>query len=381
MDGPRGTRIEEKESLKQCLGTVFRPTLWDEYPQLFNDENLDNCRVMVHQGQVVTHIGMLIRDASILGCRIRVCNVGGVATLPDFRKRGLATQTFADACAKAKRDGCDLLIVSGDRNLYRMAGCRRVGRDVEYTVTPADVTRVGEAFNPCRAEVRIEPAEEKDQDLMARLYQREPVRFIRRREDYRRAMQCGFVMNRPSGFWIVRRGAEAAAYIIFNVPRPDDKQIRIAEYAGSRTAVVGALPLILAHYGLQKLTLHALGTDTVVRGLMDERGVASAPAPGSGSVRMTNFAQFMDRMRPYLEETLGLEEARKLSFAEETDDRFILAWGGERVMIPNRGDVSRFLFGQPDGSDEGILSADHPVARALRPALPMPTLWYGISYV
>jgi hypothetical protein len=273
------------------------------------------------------------------------------------------------------------MIVSGDRNLYRMAGCRRVGRDVEYTLTPADVSRLGEGFNPCRAAVRIEPAQEKDQDLMLRLYQREPVRFLRRREDYRRAMQCGFVMNRPSGFWLVRRGAEAVAYIIFNVPRPDDKQTRIAEYAGSRTAVVGALPLILSHYGLQKLTLHVHGTDIVLRALMDERGVAASPAPGSGSVRMTNFPQFMERMRPYLEETLGLQEAGKLSFAEEPDERFILDCGGERVMIPNRGDVSRFLFGQPDRSDEALLPADHPVVRALRPALPMPTLWYGISYV
>jgi GNAT superfamily N-acetyltransferase len=381
MDGPRGTRPEEKESLRACVAKVFRPTLWQEYPQLFNDDNLENCRVMVHDRQVVSHIGMLIRDASLLGCRIRVCNVGGVGTLPEFRKLGLATQTFADACAKAKADGCDLMIVSGDRNLYRMAGCRRVGREMHYSVTPQDFARLGESFNPCRSPVTIVPAAEKDQETMLRLCQREPVRFIRRREDYQRAMECAFVMNRPSDFWLIREGANVAAYMIVNRPAPNARDARVAEYAGARCAVIGALPLILSHYKLDKLHLHVSGSDTTAQALLGERGLAGAPGPGSGTVRVANFVQFMDRMRPYLEETLGRPVARRLSFAEEEGDRFRLRYDSECATIPNRGDVARFLFGQPDRSDEAILPADHPVVKALRPALPFPALWYGISYV
>lgn len=381
MEGPRGTRPEEKESLKRCVGIVFRPTLWDEYPQLFNDDNLENCRVMVHDGQVVTHIGMLERDASILGCRIRACNIGGVGTLPEYRKRGLATQTFADACAKARRDGCDIMIVSGDRNLYRMAGCRRVGRDVEYTITPADIQRCGDAFNPHRERVTLEPAEVKDIEMMLRLYQREPVRFIRYREDYERAMQCRFVMNRLSDFWLIKSEGRVLAYAIFNRPLPTDKQTRLAEYAGDRCAVVGALPQIMAHYNLDKLTIHVLGCDAVLQALMAQRGITGAIAPASGTVRVANFPQLMERMRPYLEETLGLATARQFSFVEEEDERFIFIYGQERARIVNRGDVTKFLFGAPDNSDLGLLPEDNPIVRALRPALPIPGLWYGISYV
>ncbi len=380
MDGPRGTRLEEKESLRKCVGTVFRPTLWDEYPQLFSDDNLDNCRVMVHDGQVVTHIGMLIRDASLLGCRIRVCNIGAVGTLPDFRKRGLASQTFADACARAAREGCDLMIVSGDRNLYRMAGCRRVGRDVEYTVTREDAARLGEGFNPCRAAVTLDPASEQDQETLLRLYQREPVRFIRRREDYARAMRCGFVMNRPSDFWLLKRDGAVAAYAIFNRPQPADKQTRLAEYAGCRSAVTAALPHIMASRNLEKLTVHVLGSDTVFQGLLSGRGLAPTPAHAAGTVRIVNFAQLMERMRPHLEETLGASLARRLSFAEE-GGRFVFLFGGERAELSDRGDVARLLFGAPDHSDAGLIAEDHPVMRALRRALPFPALWYGISYV
>jgi len=376
MEGPRGTRMAEKESLKKCVGTVFRPSLWDEYPQLFNDDNLENCRVMIHEGQVVTHIGMLIRDASLLGCTTRACNIGGVGTLPDFRKRGLATQTFTDACAKARRDGCDIMIISGDRNLYRMAGCRKVGRDADYLVTAA----LAERFGPCGASVTMEQAAEKDIEAISRLYQREPVRFIRPREDYRRAMQCRFVMNRPSDFWLIRLGGAVVAYAIFNRPQPTDKQTRLAEYAGLRCAVVGALPLILAHYKIEKLTVHVLGSDTGLQALLNERGIAATPGPGSGTVRIVNFPQLMERMRPYLAEALGSEMARRLSFAEESD-RFLFMFGSDRAEIKNPGDLVRLLFGTPDNSDAGIIREDHPVMRALRPALPFPALWYGISYV
>jgi GNAT superfamily N-acetyltransferase len=380
MEGPRGTRIEEKESLKKCVGTVFRPTLWDEYPQLFSDDNLENCRVMVHNGQVVTHIGMLVRDASLLGCTIRACNIGGVGTLPEFRKMGLATQTFADACAKARRDGCDIMIVSGDRNLYRMAGCRKVGRDFDYVITREDVRRMGDGFSPCCATVSLESAADKDQALIPALYQREPVRFIRPREDYQRAMRCRFVMNRPSDFWLIKHGGSVVAYVIFNRPQPTDKQTRLAEYAGSRCALVGALPLILAHYKLERLSVHVLGTDTGLQALLNERHIAATPTHGSGTVRIVNFPQLMERMRPHLAESLGSEVAYRLLFAEEAD-RFIIASANERAEIKDRGDVVRLLFGTPDNSDAGIIPEDHPVMRALRPALPFPALWYGISYV
>jgi hypothetical protein len=372
--------MAEKESLKKCVGTVFRPSLWDEYPQLFNDDNLENCRVMIHEGQVVTHIGMLIRDASLLGCTIRACNIGGVGTLPEFRKMGLATQTFADSCAKAKRDGCDIMIISGDRNLYRLAGCRKVGRDFDYLITGADVGRLGDGFSPCRAPVTIEQAGDKDQELISSLYQREPVRFIRPREDYRRAMQCRFVMNRPSDFWLIGLGGAVVAYAILNRPQPTDKQTRLAEYAGLRCAVVGALPLIFAHYKIEKLSVHVLGRDTGVQALLNERGIAATPAPGSGTVRIVNFPQLMERMRPHLAEALGSDIARRLSFAEE-GDRYIFMFGSDRAEIKDRGDVVRLLFGTPDNSDAGILPEDNPVLRALRPALPFPALWYGISYV
>ena len=35
----------------------------------------------------------------------------------------------------------------------------------------------------------------------------------------------------------------------------------------------------------------------------------------------------------------------------------------------------------PDNSDQGALPGDDLVACVLRPALPFPALWYGISYV
>jgi hypothetical protein len=77
---------------------------------------------------------------------------------------------------------------------------------------------------------------------------------------------------------------------------------------------------------------------------------------------------------------LGLPEARKLSFAEE-GECFHFAYGAERARMTHRGDVSRFLFGTLENPDPCALPADHSVVRAMHPALPIPALWYGISYV
>ena len=107
MEGPRALRADELESLRELVDEVFRKnsprSMFDDYPQLFNQGNLHRLRVCVDDGKVVTHIGYTERFASILGCTVKVGCIGAVATHPDYRGRGLATRTLLDVFEKFKR--------------------------------------------------------------------------------------------------------------------------------------------------------------------------------------------------------------------------------------------------------------------------------------
>src|SRR5579862_8267342 len=135
MDGPRAVRLDEMDALRKLTDVVFRPGMPEQYPQLFNNENLDNLRVCFDGSTCVSHVGMTQRNASLMGCTIRVCCIGSVATHPDYRNQGLASACFESAVEKAYADGVDVMIVSGGRGLYTRNGCPRLGRDYKVKIS------------------------------------------------------------------------------------------------------------------------------------------------------------------------------------------------------------------------------------------------------
>ena len=61
MDGPRSLHSSEWEQLNTVVETVFRPGMFEQYPQLFNEANRHNLRVVAADGKVVSHVGMIER--------------------------------------------------------------------------------------------------------------------------------------------------------------------------------------------------------------------------------------------------------------------------------------------------------------------------------
>jgi hypothetical protein len=111
-----------------------------------------------------------------------------------------------------------------------------------------------------------------------------------------------------------------------------------------------------------------------------QRGVPSAPAAVEGTVRLINFPQMMERLRPLFHETLGRDTTAALSFAEE-GDTCIFRFHNESLRIGRAG-AARLLFGTPSQTELSLYDGiSENFAAALRGVLPFPALWYGLSFV
>ncbi len=373
MEGPRGLRPDELSSLRELTGRVFRPSLVDEYPQLFHEGNFENLRVCVDEGRCVSHVGMTTRRASFFGCSVQVGCIGAVATHPDYRGQGLASRCFDDAAKKAFTDGTDLLLVSGDRALYRRAGCLRAPCGENFTLT-AEAAR---ALLP-GALVTVETMTDADLPLVRACYQNEPVRFLRPAEDYDRAIGCGVVMNRPSDFLVVRgENGDLRAYLI--VGQRDGKgRARIAEFAGDRHALLAALPTVLRHCNASALGWQVPGHDVLFRALCVGAGLTGGPAAFPGTIKLIHFAQLMERLRPRWEELLGTNRAACLSFRQQ-NDTFAIRFGDDELAA-DRDTMTRLLLGAPDSEQQGKIERDRKLTQILEVILPLPCLWYGLNY-
>ena len=387
-DGPRPLRSDEWDQLNELVSVVFRPTMFAAYPQLFNEQNRQNLRVVAEDGKVVCHVGMIERSASVAGCRVDVACIGAVATYDAYRGRGFASHTFQDCCDKAAADGVDLMLISGGRGLYTRVGCRPIGQDWDFVL---DASNVGGLRSPENATLAVTPVGvERAADLRV-LYQSEPVRFLRPADDWRMAFESHVVMARPAEYWGIVAGERSIAYLIVNPPSAlrrapgDPPTARVAEYAGDRAAIVAVLPRLLDHYGAERLTIHVAGHDVVLRTHLSEARIAGTPSPSWGTLRVINFVQLMERCRPLLAENIGAAAAADLRFA--ADERpgsalggFTIRRGADVVRIPDLGMLAQYLFGLPGGASIEPEGSPALVA-ALAEALPLPALWYGITYV
>ncbi|HDS74168.1 MAG TPA: GNAT family N-acetyltransferase, partial [Firmicutes bacterium] len=117
--GPRALCLDEFKSLHRLQDTVFRPgpntSMFDEFPTLFSPENRERLRVISVDGEIVSAICYQIRPAIIYGVTLAVASLGAVCTYESYRGHGFATQLLDDTFAAARKEGADVMLISGQR--------------------------------------------------------------------------------------------------------------------------------------------------------------------------------------------------------------------------------------------------------------------------
>ncbi len=371
-NGIRSVRRDEMGCLRQLLDNVFFEGLADIQPHAFNGDNANNLRVVVENGEVVSHIGTIRRNISIMGCTLRVASLGGVATCESHRGRGHATALLRDTMRHCRKDGVDYIMVSGYRNMYHRYGCRYVGRDGIFHIAHE---RAGDFDDTAWT---ITQASKSDVETIGAIYRREPVRWLRPPSDIAFGID-GWVQNRPAKTYLIHRGDQPVAFGVMQQARERDAgQVYLLDYAGERSAIVGALGKFIEK--LNRLSLHVKGFDTVLRGLLEARGLAGEPANLPGTAMIIHFEQLLEKMRPYFVERVGEHAAYGLVFREEGDEYHIY-YGGDRVVAESRGAAAQLIFGTLEETENAMLDAGGRAGGVLRACLPIPGVWYGVNHL
>jgi len=385
---PRPPEPGEFPALFALVDGVFRAgggSMAHDYPRLLTEPNRFNLRVIVENDRVVSHAGIVIRGASMEGMHIRVALMGAVATHPDSRGRGYAGACVRSAMERAVECGADVMWISGGRSLYKRAGAREVGSDLEYVVAAEHLRRF------TRPGIELRKLTRDDILDAAELYSHEAVRFVRPLEDWRAALRTGFAFDGPSSFLGAWDAGRLAAYIVAREPGSDGESL-VVEYAGARGVLLGALAEALERTGATSLRLHVGQHDRTLSSRLRAGGIVGKTVPTAGTALILRFDSLMGRFRERFLERAGEAAASQLSFAEEgppleADNRFRIACGPDVIRISGRGTLAEFLFGKP-GCTPGDASVNDETCFRLwgaggpfRAAFPAPGLWYGLNFI
>ena len=386
MEGPRPLRAGELPSLVRLLDRTFRANspgkFLAEFPHLVNETNLGRLIVIPEDGEIVSHVGMVAARILFEGVPLPVTLVGGVATAEERRGGGCATRCLDFALDQAARDGDDLAWISGSRSLYTSRGAAKAGREWIYEVAAGGQAPAG---------LTVREVSLADDPAAAALYECEPVRFRRTRDDWLRTAKNRFVMNSKARFWGVFRADRLCAYLVIHEPRADRPAALLAEFAGDRTDAARALTEAASKTGTAVVQAHVGDWDRAGREAFAAIALSDGKLEaGRGTFLPLRMASCMEKLRPRIARLCGETIAgRELRFSESgggpgsrsgADAQLHISLGPDEARIVGRAELARFLFGAPDSNPPAFEGAASVVA-TLQPAFPLPTPWYGLNYV
>jgi hypothetical protein len=148
------------------------------------------------------------------------------------------------------------------------------------------------------------------------------------------------------------------------------------------------LPELRRHYASERIRIHAQGSDPVLTDVLrTTTGADPVPSGSSGTLRVINFVQLMERCRPLVAERIGYAGTASLTFHADAPPgsehgTFTIRRGHEEVRVADLASLAIYLFGSRGriGDDSDPTGSPTLLAELAR-ALPLPCLWYGISYV
>jgi len=385
MEGPRGLKKEELPSAALLSNSIFRRNspykMEEEFPLLFSRGNLDNMRVFTDAGKVVSLVGMSIKDAMIMGCRIHTVSIGAVCTHPEYRNRGLATKLMEDATKRARRKGVELMLISGGRGLYRRLGCINAGIFKSFFITRGQLGQTNGSSG-----LSLRKYEEGDVVDLVKLHQSEPIRFVRPREEFSTLLAAKRLCDRTSETYVISKGGKVVAYACIQLPPSKEKPLVMMEFAGSRALILGKLRDLMDEVGTGSAIIETPSADMGLECLLLAAGAKHSTRGFMGTVKMLDAKGFIEHIDPYITEILGTERRGDLTITYRPNPPELrFKYREQRFGVNGTERITAFVFGSLEGQmrvvPEEMKESAPELGELLAKAFPMPLVDYGLNYV
>jgi hypothetical protein len=254
-----------------------------------------------------------------------------------------------------------------------------------FTIEPGNIPHSS-------SDLTLRLATSSDAAVCSRLYHTEPVHFIRPPAKFadRLTHSYGYVHSEA---WIIERANQPVAYLLLGIPWEHlDQQSgagvrHVREYAGSRTALVGALAQIMTHSNLQEIHWPVAWQDTDTITLLQEKGLSGTPEPLSDhTMRIINFPGMMADLKPYRRARLERSQVRNLRFEQtgpllgaNQGDQFRIVRGKERLELSGAA-MTNLVMGDPGEVYVAAYSVPDKLADIVTALFPLPAFFPGLNY-
>lgn len=363
--GPRALKPEEHLSALGLINSALRPNspheIEKEYPLVLGKKNIDNMRVIVSGGQVISHAAVYISTLRSGDLAFKVGGVSSVATDAAHRGRGLGSEVVRDCIRVMEKASCHLSILWTQRqDFYRNLGYETAGSSYIFKASAPYFFHIP---SPCR----VIPYSPRYLPAITKIHRRDPLRTARSAKEY------DTYLDLPrTNTLIAKRDKDVTAYAVMG--KGEDLRNCVHDWGGEAEDL---LCLVRDFMGLT------------------DKGELMILAPAQRS----EFTQMLNRMRipktfeylammrvidvealsahigDHMSEKLGREFRIHPSGSEVT-----IRVGDEETMIDPPRNLVRVLFG-PEMPSKLLGGLSRETLSALDRALPIPLFIWGLDSV
>lgn len=337
-------------SLGKMVDSVFRPQLPAgegmprEFPHLFSESNAHNLYYAADESGPVSMVGVLPQKVVLQGITMDVASIGSVVTVPEHQGRQISSAILQRVMADLTTQGVPLMLVSGDRGLYRRIDCVPIGRMYRAKIRKTNTVTSRLDFSRVE-EVKVTEIGAEDRFAYAQklnaLYHAEPYRY--RRTDAQMAVLLNALWFKRHGYdqrlFVIEQDGDVVAYVVPYQSRVSKSHLEVMEWAGSRTAIIASMSTILEAFGAEEIRLPIHDEDITMQTIVAAAGWKSEQTSLQGTVRPLNVSALIQSLEPLFVERFGTRLQ-----VHQTGDSYHLTVGGRQIHAENAGELAMRLF-------------------------------------
>jgi predicted acetyltransferase len=335
--------IRTRQLLIDSLDSVFRPnskvngsSMAQEFPHLFSNDNIKNTYYIEKEGKPVSQASVFISTIFLNGISLKVASLGSVSTLKEYRHQGFSTNIIEEIIKQNSKAKIDLLLVSGELELYKKLECVKVGRVIRGSIDTRNkgVNYEIKLINPENRKLRA--------DTYHELYRKEKYRFLRTKSHFRILLDSLWFrrVNYRMEFFEINQNNITVAYVVA-FKKNEDNTVIIMEYAGSRNALIESIPTINERMDGDKIVFNIHPDDITLIEICKKNKIQMIESFTQGTIRILNEESLFRKLQPIFIEHFGQ------SYKLEKKD--VNAWNlvAKKSMkkIEGTGNLTRLIFG------------------------------------
>ena len=336
MDYVTCTKAYHEEAMN-LVKQVFNPNITEKYPFLLGLQNLDHQVIALHENKVVGIISYTIDTLRLGLFSLKLASIGAVSTHPDFRNQGIATNLLSLAESKMKAEEVDMVVISGDLNLYKRFGADHLSLLASFTLPKV------------RSDLQLIEYREKEFDLYYELYQKQPFAYERSKQNFKRLIKA-VVCEDPweqSYFYGILFNGQLRSYLVLNT-RPTHSHGLIREFAGSAKAVTMVTGELMDRHHVKEIRLDLVHNDPEVA-ILKQLGLQHHHHPFESVMKIIDFNRLIDKLQPYFEYVLG--DDHDLLSIRFYDGLYQFKFKAAHYETADFNEAQHILFGPYDNPD------------------------------